>query len=122
MTTNDLRAWTTARLSDITREVYCGTAPGSAKKPYLVYGLEVLSRKPGMTIQELEVEVVDYGRDTARAEAMADAVEAALHDRTDLTEHFFVAIYHERRQPIYENDRLIIRRRLTFQVRVHERS
>ena len=122
MATNDLRTWLTEYLSAVTPEVYYGTAPGSAKKPYLVYGLEVLSRGDGMTLQELEVEVVDYGRDTAPAEALADAVEAALHDRTDLTEHFFVAIYHERRQPIYENDRLIIRRRLTFQVRVHERS
>lgn len=122
MQTADLRTFLTERLQAICPRTYYGNAPASADFLYLVWNLEAVSYEEGFSLQELEVDTVDYGSDTAPAEAMADLVQASLHNLHQLTDSFFVAIYRERRQPLYENDKSVIRRRLTFQVRLHERS
>ena len=65
---------------------------------------------------------MDYGEDTAPAESIADDLQQRLDHFQTLEETFEVSVYRERRQPLQENDKLVIRRRLTFQVRLDERS
>lgn len=122
MEMSNLRQVIREQLLPVAQRVYYGTAPVSAEHPYAVFELQELSFDAGMSLQELEVSVLDYGTDTAPAEAIADSIQTALGDFHSLTENFHVSIYRERRQPLYEDDKLIIRRRLTFQVRLYERS
>lgn len=99
-----------------------GDAPSSATFPYLVFNLEEVSHEYDSSLQELEVDVVDYGEDTERAENMADQILTALDHYYVLTDDLQASVYRERRQPLYETDKNVIKRRLTFQVRLHERS
>lgn len=122
METSKLRKLIRDQLLPAAQRVYYGTAPASAERPYAVFELQELSCDDGLSLQELEVSVLDYGEDTAPAEAIADIIQTALGSFHSLTEDFHVSIYRERRQPLYEDDKLIIRRRLTFQVRLYERS
>lgn len=122
MQTAKLREFLQERFEPISPRQHYGSAPASAVFPYLVWNIEEVTHEDGMTLLELEIDTVDYGADTAQAESMADLLQASLHNLHQLTDDFFVAIYRERRQPIYEDDKSIIRRRLTFQVRLHERS
>lgn len=121
METAKIRKYFKAILLGALPRVYYGHASASAKTPYGVFSLQEISREDGVSLQELEVDVVDYGTDTEPAEAAADAVEAALDHLHELTEDFHISVYPERRQPLSENDKSVIRRRLTFQVRLHGR-
>lgn len=122
MATAKLREYLQARLGEVSERAYYGDAPASAEFPYLVYNLQEVSYEDSLSLQELEVDAVDYGTDTAPAEAIADSLQTLLDHHYALTEEFQASIYRERRQPIYENDKSVIRRRLTFQVRLYERS
>ena len=122
MVTADLRTFLQAKLNVLTESVYYGTAPSDAGFLYLVYTLEEVSCDEGLSLQELEVDVVDYGPSTAAAERMADDLQRELDHLHAVTEAFQISVYRERRQPVFEDDKLIVRRRLTFQVRLHERS
>lgn len=122
MQTANLREFLQARFEPISPRRHYGSAPATAEFPYLVWNIEEVTHEDGMTLLDLEVDAVDYGTETAQAESMADLLQASLHNLHQLTDDFFIAIYRERRQPIYEDDKSIIRRRLTFQVRLHERS
>lgn len=122
MATAKLREYLAGRFAAVGATAYHWPAPATADFLYLVYTLKEVSYEEGFSLQELEVDVVDYGTDTAPAEAMADKLQASLDHLYALTDDFQVAIYRERRQTIEENDKSIIRRRLTFQVRLHERS
>ena len=121
METAKIRKYFKAILLGALPRVYYGHAPASAETPYGVFSLQEISREDGVSLQELEVDVVDYGIDTEPAEDAADAVQAALDHLHELTEDFHISVYPERRQPLSENDKSIIRRRLTFQVRLHGR-
>ena len=90
--------------------------------PCIVWNLQELTYEDGLSLQELEADVMDYGADTSPAEAIADDLQKRLDHFQTLTDAFEVSVYRERRQPLQENDKLVIRRRLTFQVRLYERS
>ena len=122
MVTAKLRQFLQTKMTAIVPGAHYGVASASATFPYLVYNLEELAYEDGVSLQELEVDVVDYGEDTAPAEQLADELQTAFDHLHELTDDFLVAIYRERRQPLYEDDKSVIRRRLTFQVRLHERS
>lgn len=122
MATSDLRALLQRKQLESCDHVYCGTAPSSVEYPCIVWNLQELSCEDGLSLQELEADVMDYGEDTAPSEAIADDLQQRLDHFQTLTDTFEVSIYRERRQPLQENDKLVIRRRLIFQVRLYERS
>lgn len=102
--------------------VWYGYASADTGTLHLVFNLQELIYEEGLSLQELEVNVMDYGTDTGPAETLADQLQRLLDHYQTLTEDFEVSLYREKRQPIYETDKQIIRRRLTFQVRLYERS
>ena len=122
MQTAEVRSFFQQQLSTEAAVAHYGVAPASAVTPYLVWNLEEVSYEDGFSLQELEVDVVDSGEDTAAVESVADDLQQRLDHLYAMTDTFHVSVYRERRQPIYENDKTVIRRRLTFQVRLHERS
>ena len=102
--------------------VHSGAAPSSAELLYLVFSLEEVMHEDNLSLQEMEVDVVDYGENTEPAETAADQIAAALDHRYIMTDDLQASVYQERRQPLYETDKNVIKRRLTFQIRLHERS
>ena len=122
MAMSDLRALFQRKLLEASAHVYFGTAPASVQYPCIVWSLQELSYEDGFSLQELETEVMDYGEDSAPAETISDDLQQRLDHFQTLTDAFEVSVYRERRQPLQENDKLVIRRRLTFQVRLYERS
>ena len=122
MAMSDLRALFQRKLQEASAHVYFGTAPSSVEYPCIVWNLQELAYEDGLSLQELEADVMDYGEDTAPAESIADDLQQRLDHFQTLEETFEVSVYRERRQPLQENDKLVIRRRLTFQVRLYERS
>ena len=122
MAMSDLRALFQRKLLEASAHVYFGTAPSSVEYPCIVWNLQELTYEDGLSLQELEADVMDYGEDTSPAEAIADDLQKRLDHFQTLTDAFEVSVYRERRQPLQENDKLVIQRRLTFQVRLYERS
>ena len=120
--TEKLRILLRDLLQGVCPRVRYGYAADGTDPPHLVFSLQELSYEEGLSLQELEVNVMDYGTDTGPAEALADQLQRLLDHYQTLTEEFEVSLYREKRQPIYETDKQIIRRRLTFQVRLYERS
>lgn len=95
---------------------------GKPVYPYLIFMLEEVSYSDGMTLCELEVNAVDYGKSTSRCESLCDEVQRAFRGFLHLDDEIEFAAYQDRRQTVPEEDRNIIRRRMTFEVRLHERS
>lgn len=118
-----VRSTVQAELKKLCRQVFFGHAEFSGKRtyPYLVYALEELSYDDGATLCELEVNAVDFGRDTGPVETLCDQIQKAFRGYVHIDDDVGFAVYQGRRQTVPEEDRNIIRRRLTFEVRLHER-
>lgn len=118
-----LRSALTAQLKTSCGMVFFDHAefPKQKRYPYCVYTLEELSCEDGKTLCELEVNVVDYGKDTERCERMCDDIQKRMDHLLHMGEEVEFSAYKERRQPVSEEDRNIIRRRLTFELHVYER-
>ena len=116
-----LRTVLTERLRTCCPRVWYGQAKDTTQRPYLVYTVEQLSYGDGQHLMELEVNVVDYGDDTAPAEELSDAVESAFDQWHYLDETIQISTYNDRKQPVEEEDRQIIRRRLLIELHVYER-
>lgn len=107
------------------KNIYYEEAVTPYQYPYIVYELQELTNADGMSLVQMEVNVIDYAgganRDTNRIEGICDAVQAELDYKYVLTDAVQFSSYAERRQLIREPDRNILRRRLTFEIRLHER-
>lgn len=122
MATADVRAYLQTRISQAAERCYDGVAQDLAEYPFVTWNLELVALENGLSLEELEIDVMDYGTDSSQVESIADTLTALLNHHYALEPTFQAAIYLERRRPIQENDKSIIRRRLTFQMRLHERS
>ena len=71
---------------------------------------------------ELEVNVMDYGTDTSAAETLADTIQTAFDKQFCINSDIACYFYIEQRNTLTEQDRLIIRRRLTFTTYLYERK
>lgn len=119
--TEELRKALRASMLSVTDRVYFGQAPDNATYPYIVFDLSELIHQDGKTLMEMEVNVLDYGTVTTTAENIADEMQALL-DRADYINAFIqYSIYRGLRQPVEEEDKQLIRRRLTFEIHLHER-
>lgn len=104
-----------------TMKVYYQQAEKDHATKYIVYTLDEILREDERTTLELEVNVMDYGTDTSAAETLADQIQAAFDKLVQITEAVGVYFYIDRRNSPTEQDRLIIRRRLTFTTYLYER-
>lgn len=120
--TEALRAAVTEIIGRSAPRVYYGQAEPGHPAQYAVYELEELSHTDDQYVMQLEVNCMDYGTNTAACEAMADQIQAAFNHALVLNDSIMFRSYIERRQPVYEEDRKIIRRRLLFEIRLYERS
>lgn len=119
--TEALREAITTALEALCPRVYYAQALSSTERPYLVYTLEQIDQSDDRKTLELEVNVMDYGQDTTTAEALADAVMSAFDRRYYIDDQIQFSSYPTRRQPVTEEDRSVIRRRLLIEIHFYER-
>lgn len=115
-----LRKQLQSMLKTITPNVYYEEAPDNRPYPYLVFELSELTHNDGMTLLQLEINAIDYGDSSARIEGIADSVQKALHKYYFINHEIQFTSYKNKRDTIKEEDKQIIRRRLLFEVRLHE--
>lgn len=102
--------------------IYYQQAQTSPPKKYIVYTVDEVSRADGRIVYELEINCMDYGTDTGAAEDLADNIQAAFDKLVRLTDDIAVYFYAGQRNTVTEEDRNIIRRRLTFDTYLYERG
>ncbi len=100
--------------------VYYEEAPDTHPYPYVVYELSELSHDSGRTLIQLEVNVIDHGDSTSVAEALADDIQDALHKLYYIDTSIQFSSYKNQRNTVKEDDKQIIRRRLLFEIHLHE--
>jgi hypothetical protein len=102
-------------------KTYYQQAQKDHPKIYVVYLLDQLLNEDGRYTYELEVNVMDYGTDTSTVEDLADAIQDLFNKRVVITDDIGVYFYTDRRNTVEEEDRNILRRRLTFSAYLYER-
>ena len=117
-----LRKAINTELRKLCDSVYYDRAVDEEPFPRAIFSIDEVSKDEILTLCQLEINVLDYGADDTACEILADSVLTTLHKYHYLGDEIQFAIYRDRRHPVQEEDRKIIRRRLTFEVRMHERS
>ena len=90
--------------------------------PYCIYSTREIDKTDSMILGELEVNVVDFGPDTAQAERIADEIQQRLDHLCHLGKEVGFWLYPGIRQPVQDENKRLIRRRLTFELHLMERS
>ena len=100
--------------------VYYEEAPDTHPYPYVVYELSELSHDSGRTLIQLEVNVIDHGDSTSVVEMLADEIQYALHKLYYIDASIQFSSYKNQRNTVKEDDKQLIRRRLLFEIHLHE--
>ena len=121
--TRRLRKTVRANLVQISglNRCYFRIAPANTKTPFLVFLLEEVTRDGEISQYDLEVDISDYGTDDTQIEDIADAVQDGLDYLYHIDDKQEFRIYAETRNTVEETDKNIMRRRLTFALRLCER-
>lgn len=94
--------------------VYYINARDSHPANYVTYTIEQLSFIDFEERGQIEVNVMGYGTDSSTVEDLTDAIREAFDHQSVLTDDLYAVFYFNRSQPVTEEDRLIIRRRLVI--------
>lgn len=108
------------KLETLTSKVYYEIAPENVTGPYLVYELSELTYEYGKTLLQLEINVIDYGPGTLNAEVLADNTQRLLNRLNHIDGLLQMTVYQGSRQTVRETDKEVIRRRLIFEIQLHE--
>ena len=104
----------------ITTNVYHEDKPDNAGYPYLVYESSELTYEYGKTQYQLEVNIVDHGEDSSVVENLSDSTQAALNKYYFINPYIEFTVYKGQRLTVKEEDKQIIRRRMLFEIQLHE--
>lgn len=118
--TKALRTIIQTRIDSIVKSYYRKADKG-ALYPHAVYDFENidlgdLSRDDLMLV----VDLWDYGNNTTRIEELADQLEAAFNAVNLPNEEVLPTFYRAGRKPIDDEDKMINRRQLKFQIQNYE--
>lgn len=100
--------------------IYYGQAQDPDKRSYIVYTVDEVTRLDGRIVYETEINAMDYGTDTGPIEDLADNIQAAFDKLVRKTADIVVYFQAEAKNTVSEEDRNIIRRRLTFATYLYE--
>lgn len=103
-------------------KVYYQQAQDDHPKVYAVYTIDMVDLTDGKYSYEIEINVMDYGTDTSTLENLADSIQKAFNQLVEINENVGVYFYADRRNSVEEEDRNILRRRLTFSAYLYERG
>lgn len=107
-------------LKTLTTNVYYEGNQDSNIYPRIVFELNEVSSEYGMTLYQLEINVFDYGTSTKNTENLADTIQSELHKYYFINNEIQFTAYKGLRQSVIEDDKQIIRRRLLFELHLHE--
>lgn len=102
-------------------KIYYQQAQKDHPQIYAVYTLDQVLNEDYEYTYELEINVMDYGTDTSTIEDLADSVQDLFNKKVVITDEIGVHFYTDRRNAVEEEDRNILRRRLTFSTYLYER-
>ena len=102
-------------------KIYYQQAQETTPKIYAVYTLDMIDTTDERILYELEINVMDYGTDTSTIETLADSIQALFNKRVVINDDVGVYFFADRRNAVEEEDRNILRRRLTFSTYLYER-
>lgn len=102
-------------------KIYFQQAQEDHPKIYAVYTLDLIDKTDDRYTYELEINAMDYGTDTSTIEDLADSIQALFDKNVQITDYVGVYFYTDRRNAVEEEDRNILRRRLTFSTYLYER-
>lgn len=118
----EMRKAVKAELETIFSHVYYGAADDTTAFPYAIFTIEEVSMIDGVCGCELEINAVDYGRNTATIEQKtADAVKAFDHKYFENQSIAYIS-YFDRKNNVASEDLNIIRRRIVFSVNLYEKE
>ena len=120
-----MRTWTLRTelqrlFKTLTTNVYYEGNQDPAVYPRLVFDLNEVSYDSGKTLCQLEVNVIGYGTSTRSIEDLADTAQSTLNKYYFMNNEIQFTVYRGLRQKVEEEDKLIIRRRLLFEIQLHE--
>lgn len=110
------------RTGETATPIYYQQAQANPPKQYIVYTLDEVMREDGRIVYELEINAMDYGTDTGNVEDLADNIQAAFDHKVSIGADIAVYFNAEQKNAVTEEDRNIIRRRLTFSAYLYERN
>lgn len=120
-TTVNIRKAIKSKLASLIAAEYYQTARGSTPDTYAVWTLTDVTYDELLNQAELEVTLVSRGDNSSDIEALADSVWSALDHWTYYNKTTKVAFtsYPSVRNVLSEDDKQILKRRITFTVRIY---
>ena len=118
--TTELRKQLQIILKTVADRVHYEEAPSTESYPYVVYEVSELVYNYGLTTMQLEINVLDYGTSSGVVEQLADLIQDTLHKCYFINEIIQFSIYKGNKIIIKEEDKQIIRRRMNFEIQLHE--
>ncbi len=120
-----MRTWTLRTelqrlFKTLTTNVYYEGNQDPAVYPRLVFDLSEVTYDSGKTLYQLEINIIDYGTSTKAIEELTDTVQSTLNKYYFINDEIQFAVYRGLRQKVEEDDKQIIRRRLLFEIQLHE--
>ena len=103
-------------------KIYFQQAQEDHPKIYAVYTVDLIDNTDDRYLYELEINVMDYGTDTSTLEDLADSIQKTFNKKVQITDDIGVYFYTDSRHAVEEEDRNILRRRLTFSTYLYERK
>ena len=99
--------------------VYYRSAPADAEKPYAVFLVDETTVIDGCTVCSFLIELSDYGTDDTAIETLADNIQSDFDHFHFINDNLEFSAYLDSRKNITDNDKLILRRRVEFELRVY---
>ena len=118
--TNELKKNLQELFETLTTNVFAEDADKDTPYPYLVFETQELFNVDNKTVYELEVNLLDYGVSTRAIDTLADDMQKLLHQYYFIDEKIQFTVYKINKNTVKEEDKKIRRRRLTFEIQLHE--
>lgn len=101
--------------------VYYARLMDNTLRTYIIYTCDEVTRSDDRITYSVELNLVDYGTDTANIEELADVLQKAFDKHVHIDQYIGAHFYAEARNSVSEEDANILRRRLTFSAYLYER-
>lgn len=115
-----LRKELTRIFKTVIDEVHYEYVDDAVPYPYLSYELDEIRNEDGKSWIIVEVNILNYGTTTTELELIADTLQRLLHKYHFINDKIQFTSYKLVRNIIKEEDKKIRRRRLTFEIQLHE--
>ena len=99
--------------------VYYRSAPADAEEPYAVFLVDETTVIDGCMVCSLLIELSDYGTDDTAIQTLADNIQSDFDHFHFINDNLEFSAYLDSRKNITDNDKLILRRRIEFELRVY---